>query len=97
MKEKRIVRLRPAKLLETTESSETLQRSLKFVSKFGIFIGVNYSFKWKRNLRFIITKANLIFFWTQIFYTHFYYTYHNNAVRNCEVFAIYGIAISVWR
>lgn len=85
------------KLLKSTVAFLILQRSLKFLSMIGLFIGVDYRLHWKRNGRFYITKGIVTFLWSQIFYTHFVYVYQHNSVRNCEVFAIYGIAVSVGR
>lgn len=62
---------------------------------FGLLIGADLRFNWKRNWRFIFTRTITTFIWTQILYTQFLYIYQNDIMRNLEVFAVYGIAISV--
>lgn len=62
---------------------------------FGIIIGVDFAYNWKTNVRFIITKGIVVFLWSQVAYTHYRYTVYENILRNCELFAIYGIAVSV--
>ncbi|XP_037039267.1 uncharacterized protein LOC119076575 [Bradysia coprophila] len=61
---------------------------------FGYIVGVDFKFEWKNNLRFVVTKSLVFFFWTQVFYTHYVYSVYDNFVRNFEVFAIYGITVS---
>lgn len=48
-----------AKQLKYTGASQILERNLNFVPKVGVFIGVDYTFNWKRNVRFIISPKQI--------------------------------------
>lgn len=83
------------KLPKPTEASQILQRSLNFVSKLGILIGMDMNYQWKRNPRFIISFSLAAFTWSQLLYTQFLFVYNNDSIRTLEIFAIYGVGISV--
>lgn len=77
------------------EAYQILKNSLKFLGLFGIIIGLDARRDWKYNVRFAITKLLTAFTWTQLIYTQLMYVYQHNSVRTFEVFAVYGIGVSV--
>lgn len=83
------------KLFEPTEAFKLFQQSLAIVSVFGTFLGADTRYEWKRNLRFAILMIIVPFTWSQFFYTQFLFFSQNNIMRNLEVIAMYGIAVSV--
>lgn len=58
-------------------------------------IRVNYNWKPHRQFMFWFTYSNLIFAWICFLYTHYLHTKNNEMIRNLEVFACYGVGLSV--
>lgn len=70
-------------------------RTLQFVELFAVIIGARMTYDWKNNKRFTFTVFITAFVWSQFFYTKIVYIYQDNIIKIFEVFAIYGIAVSV--
>lgn len=83
------------KLHKKTEAFLILERSLNFLSMIAFVIGADMRYDWKVNRRFIITKSLTGFCWFLFIYTQSLYVYQHNSVKTWEVFAIYGIGVSV--
>lgn len=78
-----------------TEAYRAIKQSFDFIEIFGIVFGAKTNYEWKRGLRFWLAISYLIFTWSQFFYSQFKYTVNGEHKRIFEVFAVYGVAISV--
>lgn len=86
----------PAKQIpRPTEAFQILQRSLRFISLFGVLLGYDMKYDWQRNRRFVFMEYLFLFIWSQMLYTQCLYIYQRTTVRIWEIFALYGIAFSV--
>lgn len=52
-------------------------------------------YDWKPNRRYVVMLICSALFWLQMLYTQLLYIYQHTIVRTCEVFAIYGVVMSV--
>lgn len=72
-----------------------LQKSLQFFRYFGYMLGIDISYAWKPNRKYYVTLFLLVLIWSQIFYTQFLHIKNNEYYKLLELFACYGITISV--
>lgn len=78
------------------EASRTFQRSLDFLWVLGAPMGADLTYEWnQRNVRFVLTKGWCLYFWTQMLYTQFLHFYRRNSKKTLEIFALYGVIVSV--
>lgn len=71
------------------------EQTLQFIHVFGYLLGINISYDWKPNLKFYNTIFVLILIWSQMFYTQFLHIKNKEYYKLLEVFACYGITLSV--
>lgn len=83
------------KLIEPTESSRIFDRTLKFLTVFGVLLGTDFNYEWKCNKRFTFAKILTLFFWFINISTQALHVYSHTIIGTLEQFAIYGIGISV--
>lgn len=83
------------KIPEKTAAHLIFEQTLQFLSLFGLLIGTHMKYDWTSNPRFKFTWRLLVATWTQLVYTQFLHIYNRNNIRTLEVFALYGVAISV--
>ncbi len=83
--------------IEAFNDSDVMKKTFDLVALFGNLIGwkCSYDWTWKYNARHWFTIAYLIFTWSQILYTQHKHFANGEYKRIFEVFALYGIAISV--
>lgn len=80
---------------DETENYIIFEQSIQFGGYFGYILGININFDWKPNPKYYITVFALVFMWSQIFYTQFLYIKNKEYYKLLEVFACYGITLSV--
>lgn len=74
------------------------KKILKFIFRpADIIMGIKFNYNWKPHRHFGIwfTLGNLAFACTCFLYTQYYHIKNGNTVKILEVFAVYGVAISV--
>lgn len=72
-----------------------IKECFDFIEMFGKILGWELSYKWKINPRHIFAVSYLTFTWSQFLYSQFKYFMDGEYERIFEVFAVYGVAISV--
>ncbi len=79
------------------EDTGVIRKIFDFIAFFGNLMGwkCSYDWTWKNNLRHWFLFAIFIFTWSQIFYSQFKHFTNGEYKRIIEVFALYGISISV--
>lgn len=80
-----------------TEPLEIYEKALKFLSLFGLSIGIRFRFDWiyRKYVMFWVTCFVLLFTLFSIFYTMYIHYTNGNYVRILEPAAISGMTISV--
>lgn len=63
-----------------------------------VLMGIRVNYNWKPQHQFMTwyTLGNLLFAWLCMLYTQYVHTINGNIIRSLEVFAIYGVGISVY-
>lgn len=72
-----------------------MEKIFDFIHFFGKLFGSKCCYEWKSNFRFWFAFGYLAFTWSQFFYSQFTHAVNGDFKRIFEVFALYGIAISV--
>lgn len=83
------------KIEKKNDAFQIFEQTLQFLSLFGLLIGAHSNYEWKDNSRFKFTYALVVAAWTQFVYTQSLHVYNHDNIRTLEVFALYGIGISV--
>lgn len=77
------------------ETLQIFQQSMRFIQFFGNIFGCQISYEWKPNPAFFCVSFFLAFTWSQFIYSQFLHIQHFEHMKLLEVFAIYGIGLSV--
>lgn len=78
-----------------TKAYRAITESFNFIEFFGRPLGWNLDYAWKGGARACLVIGYLIFTWSQFLYSKFQYFAKSEHMKFFEVFAVYGIAISV--
>lgn len=91
-------RIHPA-LFNSNEADNNATRSLKqsvyFIDIIGSLLGIKTGYEFKINFRLVCSITLLIFTWIQFFYSQLKYFTNGEYKRILEVFALYGVSVSV--
>ncbi len=83
--------------IEPCNDTGLIEHSFDFLDFFGKLLGwkCSYNWTWRNNPRHWFTVAYLAFTWSQFLYSQFKHFANGEYKRIIEVFALYGVAISV--
>lgn len=76
-------------------ATKALKQSVDFINSISSFVGFSTGSELKINRRLVFTVSLMAFTWIQIFYTQLKYCANGEYKRIFEVFALYGIGVSV--
>lgn len=82
---------------EISEQLKTFQQIIALFTMFGKPFGITVTYDWKpgKRLSFWASIGVLIFTWFSMFYTQYTHLVNGELMKAIEVFACYGVAISV--
>lgn len=76
-------------------TTRSLKQSFDLINLCGVLLGWRLGFELKNSFRFCFHLIFITFTWAQILYSQFKFAANGEPRRIFEVFALYGIAISV--
>lgn len=78
-----------------TAAYQALRECFEFIEIIGSVVGWKLDYGWKSNPRHWFTVSYLTFTWSQFFYSQYKYFENGELMKVFEVFAVYGVALSV--